>query len=348
VTLTVGDTVLTYQKRTWKLPDSSGQMIEKGLRYGENPGQEAALYELKGGNLALGELELIAPGQGLISAVDEDQMLQAGKHPGKTNLTDVDNALHMLRYLTDKPACAIMKHNNPSGAAQADDISTAYHRAFMGDLIAAFGGAAVLNRPVDKATAEMMNDLYLEVVAAPDYEDGAVDHPQAAQKPAHPAHPPHGQTGPVPGLPLFGHQEPDGRRHDPADQQLQPHQRPADLLPARCEHKGKVYEPTRKPTQARTGRRGVRLGRGTGGDQQQRDLRERRLHRGHRHRRAGPGGRGPHRGIQGLHQIRQPPGLGAPRTQIRRIGDRWARASPAIMEQIDDDTRKAKAGCPAR
>jgi phosphoribosylaminoimidazolecarboxamide formyltransferase/IMP cyclohydrolase len=85
-----------------------------------------------------------------------------------------------------------MKHNNPSGAAQADDISTAYHKAFMADLIAAFGGAAVLNRPVDKATAEMMNELYLEVVAAPAYEDGAVDHPQAAQKPAHPVHSPYG------------------------------------------------------------------------------------------------------------------------------------------------------------
>jgi phosphoribosylaminoimidazolecarboxamide formyltransferase/IMP cyclohydrolase len=108
VSLTIGGTVLTYKKRTWKLLDGSGEMIEKGLRYGENPGQEAALYELSGGNLKLGEVEIIAPGQGLISAVDEAQMLQAGKHPGKTNLTDVDNALHMLRYLTGKPG---LRHN---------------------------------------------------------------------------------------------------------------------------------------------------------------------------------------------------------------------------------------------
>lgn len=173
VTITVGETVLRYQKRAWKLKDGDS-LVEKGLRYGENPGQEAALYQLVGGNLQVGDVQLIEPGKGLVSALTEDEMLQAGKHPGKTNLTDVDNALHILRYLTDQPTVAIMKHNNPSGVARADDIATAYHKAFMADLIAAFGGAAVLNRPVDKAAAELMNELYLEVVAAPDYEEGAL------------------------------------------------------------------------------------------------------------------------------------------------------------------------------
>jgi hypothetical protein len=63
VSLTIGDTVLTYKKRTWKLPDGSGGLMEKGLRYGENPGQEAALYELAGGN-TVGDVELIAAGPG--------------------------------------------------------------------------------------------------------------------------------------------------------------------------------------------------------------------------------------------------------------------------------------------
>ena len=56
MTISFGDQVLTYRKKTWKIPDAnSGETIEKGLRYGENPGQEAALYELVQGNLILGE-----------------------------------------------------------------------------------------------------------------------------------------------------------------------------------------------------------------------------------------------------------------------------------------------------
>ena len=80
VKLTIGDTELIYKKRTWKLADGDGSLIEKGLRYGENPGQEAALFELVSGGLNVGDVKLIQPGKGLISAVDESQMLQAGKH----------------------------------------------------------------------------------------------------------------------------------------------------------------------------------------------------------------------------------------------------------------------------
>jgi phosphoribosylaminoimidazolecarboxamide formyltransferase/IMP cyclohydrolase len=54
MTITFGDQKLVYRKRTWKLPDAKGEVIEMGLRYGENPGQEAALYQLAGGNLTLG------------------------------------------------------------------------------------------------------------------------------------------------------------------------------------------------------------------------------------------------------------------------------------------------------
>ncbi|MBI5248510.1 MAG: IMP cyclohydrolase [Desulfomonile tiedjei] len=170
-----GDQRLEYRKKSWKIPDSSGSVIEKGLRYGENPGQEAALYELVGGNLVLGGCRFIEPGNGLVSSITESEMIQAGKHPGKTNLTDVDNALNILKFMMHKPACAIMKHNNPSGAAIAESLNEAYHRANMADRIAAFGGAAVFNRPVDKATAHMISENYLEVVAAPDYEEGAIE-----------------------------------------------------------------------------------------------------------------------------------------------------------------------------
>ena len=170
-----GDQALVYRKRSWKFPDDkTGELIEKGLRYGENPGQEAALYELVEGNLTLGACRFIDPRNGLVSAVSEEAMLQEGKHPGKINLTDLDNGLNIVKFLMDKPAAVILKHNNPCGAALGADLSEAYHRANRADRIAAFGGCLVVNRPVDKATAQLISENYLEVVAAPDYEEGAL------------------------------------------------------------------------------------------------------------------------------------------------------------------------------
>jgi phosphoribosylaminoimidazolecarboxamide formyltransferase / IMP cyclohydrolase len=171
-----GEQTLVYRKRSWKIPDEkTGELIEKGLRYGENPDQQAALYELVNGNLVLGDCRFIGLGSGLVSSIDETDMLQAGKHPGKTNLTDLDNALNILKYLSDRPAAAIMKHNNPSGVAYGETVAEAYDRANMADRIAAFGGCLVVNRPMDKATAEMVSNNYLEVVGAPDFEEGAFD-----------------------------------------------------------------------------------------------------------------------------------------------------------------------------
>lgn len=176
MTIAFGEQILTYRKRAWKIPDEkSGELIEKGLRYGENPGQEAALYELVDGNLTLGECRFIQPSLGLVSRITEAEMLQAGKHPGKTNLTDLDNGLNILRYLDTRPAAVILKHNNPCGAAQGSSLAAAYARANLADRIAAFGGCVVFNQPVDKATAELVAENYLEVVAAPEYEAGAVE-----------------------------------------------------------------------------------------------------------------------------------------------------------------------------
>lgn len=176
ITIQFGDATLVYKKRTWKIPDEkSGELIEKGLRYGENPDQEAALYELVNGNLTLAGCKFIELGNGLVSAITEEDMIQAGKHPGKTNLTDIDNALNILKFLMDKPAAAIMKHNNPSGVAYGTTIAEAYDRANMADRIAAFGGCLVINNSMNKITAEMISNNYLEVVCAPDFEEGVVD-----------------------------------------------------------------------------------------------------------------------------------------------------------------------------
>ncbi len=150
-------------------------MIEKGLRYGENPGQEAALYGLVNGNLVLGECRFIEPGKGLVSAITEEDMIQSGKHPGKTNLTDIDNSLNIMKYLSEGPAAVIVKHNNPCGVAYGSSLSEAYDKANRADRIAAFGGCAVFNRPMDLPTAELIKENYLEVVAAPEFEEGTVE-----------------------------------------------------------------------------------------------------------------------------------------------------------------------------
>jgi phosphoribosylaminoimidazolecarboxamide formyltransferase/IMP cyclohydrolase len=158
---------LFYEKVGWIIDD-----VKKGLRYGENPGQEAALYRLINGNLVLGETQTIQPGRYLASDIE---LLQSGKHPGKTNLTDADNSLNILRYLVDKPSVVIVKHNNPCGVARAASLEEAYVKANMADRVAAFGGCIALNRTVDKATAETISQQYAEVVVAPDLEEGVMD-----------------------------------------------------------------------------------------------------------------------------------------------------------------------------
>ncbi|MBF0566374.1 MAG: hypothetical protein HQK89_14160, partial [Nitrospirae bacterium] len=175
ITISFGQARLVYKKKTWKIPDEkTGDLVEKGLRYGENPDQQAAMYELASGNLSLAGCEYISPGNGLVSAISESDMLQGGKHPGKINLTDLDNALNILKYLMDRPAATIMKHNNPCGVAYGPTIVEAYDKANMADRIAAFGGCLALNRPVDKSVADMVGANYLEVVAAPEFEEGTV------------------------------------------------------------------------------------------------------------------------------------------------------------------------------
>lgn len=158
---------LFYEKVSWIIDG-----VQKGLRYGENPGQEAALYRLVNGNLALGDAKTIVPGKYLVSDIE---LLQSGKHPGKTNLTDADNALNILRYFTDTPCAVIVKHNNPCGAARANSLQQAYAKAYMADRVAAFGGCIALNKAVDKATAEGIADQYAEVVVAPEFEDGVIE-----------------------------------------------------------------------------------------------------------------------------------------------------------------------------
>lgn len=171
MSIRLGDQELRFQKRTWHIDGE-----DRGLRYGENPDQPAALYALAEGTLELDGIAFRGPDHGLVSAIAEEHMLQSGKHPGKINLTDVDNGINILQYLHAKPAAVILKHNNPCGAAWNDQgLETALKNAYWSDRIAAFGGTVVVNRPVDPASAALLGQSYFEVVAAPDY------HPQALE-----------------------------------------------------------------------------------------------------------------------------------------------------------------------
>jgi phosphoribosylaminoimidazolecarboxamide formyltransferase/IMP cyclohydrolase len=158
---------LHFQRVTWRI---DGQ--DRGLRYGENPDQEAALYKMVSGNLVLGEVESIQPGRYLVSEVE---LLQSGKHPGKINITDADSALNILRYFQKTPCTVIVKHNNPCGVALGGSLADSYHKAYLADRIAAFGGAIAVNRQLDAETAELIAEQYCEVVVAPGFADGVLD-----------------------------------------------------------------------------------------------------------------------------------------------------------------------------
>ncbi len=231
---------LFYERVAWTIDG-----VAKGLRYGENPGQEAALYKLVNGNLMLGQTETVKPGQYLASDVE---LLQSGKHPGKTNLTDADNALNILRYFSDKPAAVIVKHNNPCGVALSDSLENAYHKAYMADRVAAFGGCIAVNRAIDKATAEAVSNQYAEVVVAPDFEPGALDI-LARRKNLRVI-----RIGNISRLHDFvGKQFVDFKSLIDggivAQWSFVPKARSKqDLMPAECEYKGKKYSIQRKPT----------------------------------------------------------------------------------------------------
>ncbi len=123
------------------------------LRYGENPHQSAAVYRASGIDLAPGTFS------------DGAALLQ-GKPLSYNNILDTAAATGLARDLRG-PACAVIKHANPCGAAEADDLLTAWELALAGDPVSAFGGVVALTRPLDEALAERLTQMFLEVVAAP-------------------------------------------------------------------------------------------------------------------------------------------------------------------------------------
>ena len=130
------------------------------LRYGENPHQAAALYR-----------DRDAPDTG--PTVPGARLVQ-GKPLSFNNIADADTALQCVLALGVPPACVIVKHANPCGAAVAGTAREAYERAFRTDPTSAFGGIIAVNRPLDGPLARaVLERQFVEVIVAPSIEEEA-------------------------------------------------------------------------------------------------------------------------------------------------------------------------------
>jgi phosphoribosylaminoimidazolecarboxamide formyltransferase/IMP cyclohydrolase len=135
-----------------------GGIRVQSLRYGENPHQAAAFYQDAG-----------RPASGLASA-----RKLGGKELSFNNLLDADTAVRTVREF-EEPAAVIVKHLNPCGVGVGESVLDAYMTALEGDPVSAFGGIVAVNRRVDRAVAEQISKLFLEVVIAPGFDGDAVE-----------------------------------------------------------------------------------------------------------------------------------------------------------------------------
>lgn len=139
------------------LPEVIHQYFTKinELRYGENPHQKAALYDM--GDEGVASAELLS-----------------GKEMSFNNYVDADAAWQLVSDFGET-ACAIIKHTNPSGVALGASAGEAYRRALATDPLSAFGGVVAFNTPVNEAAALALMEIFTEVVIAPDFDAAAVE-----------------------------------------------------------------------------------------------------------------------------------------------------------------------------
>ena len=127
----------------------SGQRIQS-LRYGENPHQPAAWYQV-----------------GAVPTGFSGATILQGKELSYNNLVDLEAARRIIAEFPDTPAAAILKHTNPCGVAVGTTLVEAYSKAFQADSVSAFGGIVALNQAIDAATATELTKTFLECVVAP-------------------------------------------------------------------------------------------------------------------------------------------------------------------------------------
>lgn len=127
------------------------------LRYGENSHQSAAYYTATNGKGAINNFEILN-----------------GKQLSYNNIKDMDIAWKAV-WEFDEIVCCGLKHNTPCGMAIGESVEEAYVKAYSCDPVSIFGGIAAFNRKVNKAAAEKMVEIFLEIVIAPDYDDDALE-----------------------------------------------------------------------------------------------------------------------------------------------------------------------------
>ena len=149
-----------FAEREEDFPTLYAQAFEKvlDLSYGENPHQRAAYYAQAGARTHL------------LSMVSKLH----GKELSFNNLLDLDSGRRLVEEF-EVPAAAIVKHNNPCGCAVGADAAAAFDAALATDRMSAFGGVYCFNRKVDKALAEKLHEIFVELVYAPGYDDDALE-----------------------------------------------------------------------------------------------------------------------------------------------------------------------------
>jgi len=131
----------------------SSQRKGKVLRYGENPHQHGVYY---------GDLEALF-----------DQL--NGKELSYNNLVDIDAAIRLVAEFPEHPSFVIIKHTNACGVATGKDVREAYLKALKADPVSAFGGILITNRMIDMAAAAEINQLFFEILIAPEFSTDALE-----------------------------------------------------------------------------------------------------------------------------------------------------------------------------
>ena len=132
--------------------------LVQGLRYGENPHQQAKFYS--------------SANAGSYSLANAKQL--NGKELSYNNIQDANAALCIAREF-DEPFCVGLKHMNPCGAAIGTDVVDAWTKAYEADKVSIFGGIVAVNREVTREAAELMKPIFLEIIMAPSFSEGALE-----------------------------------------------------------------------------------------------------------------------------------------------------------------------------
>jgi len=141
-------------------PDFLEMKFERayGLRYGENPSQQAAAYRILGRN-----------------SIFDSRIYEGSKALSYNNFLDASSAFSLIREFKDEVATVILKHNNPCGGAEGRTLEESYARAYASDPESAYGGVIAFSKKLDVATAKAIGTRYLEVVLAPGFEPEALE-----------------------------------------------------------------------------------------------------------------------------------------------------------------------------